>query len=228
MRTLKSTGKPTRLLVTATTAQLYELRVDGRSDEEICKALNITHSELRRLDTTLLSEQAFQVASEPADRTFARYRIDQRRNIKALDELIEELDGNTQYNAVVGAIRLRADLHDRIIDTGQKLGVIAKAAQRHEHSGMVAHGVLIGKMDNAELRASIKNMMGSTQQMVSRHGDKPFLELKAGEDSDMYYGEPAKEVITVPAERVSDDDERPRLKSKPKKKKTFGRRVHIS
>lgn len=224
MRTQKKAAKHSRpSLLTATTAQLYELRVDGFSDAEIAKTLRISHSELTRLDETLYAELAFEVASEKPDRTFAKYKLEQRRNIKALNELVHELDGNTQYNAVLGAIRLRAELLDRIIDTGQKLGVMAKAATRHEHSGAVAH--LVSQMSPPQLRDSIKQLSQNVQQMVDRHGDKKFLELEEGE---MYYGEAAN-VIDVPGEAVaSSNDQRPITRPKKKKRSNQGRSIRIS
>lgn len=224
MRTQKKAAKPSRpTLLTATTAQLYELRVDGLSDAEIITTLRISQVELARLDETLYAEQSFEIASEKPDRTFAKYRLEQRRNIKALDELVHELDGNTQYNAVLGAIRLRAELLDRIIETGQKLGVMAKAATRHEHSGAVMN--LIATMTPPELRNSIKQLSLNVQQMVARHGDKGFLELPEGE---IYYGDSAK-IIDVPGENVSSGaPERSITRPKKKKRSTQGRSIRIS
>jgi hypothetical protein len=199
-------------LTLATTAQLYELRVQGLSEEEICNSLRIDVAQLRKLEETLYSEQAFEVATEKPERTFAKYKIEQRRNIRDLDNLVSDLDRNSQYNALIGAIRLRSDLLDRIIETGQKLGVINKPATEHKHSHSGSVLSLVAQMSPSELRVQIKQMGESTREMVDRHGEKPFLELPEGE---IYYGEAASQDVKVmPDFAPTDRPSRPRKKKK--------------
>jgi hypothetical protein len=198
------------------------LLVSGASEEEILTTLHIDHAQLRKLEETLYSNESHEIASEKTDRTFAKYRIDQRRNIKALDELISELDGNTQYNAVVGAIRLRADLQDRIIKTGQELGCIKKAATETHHTHAVA--VAISQMSAGDLRTEIKKMGASSQEKIERYSDKPFLELP---EAPMYYGDAVKELVKPPAKSSPNPEPAPERK-RTKKRKLPGRRgLHI-
>jgi hypothetical protein len=201
------------------------LLVNGTSEEEILKTLGIDRAQLAKLQDTLFSEQSFEVASEKPERTFARYRIDQRRNIHALDQLVEELDGNTQYNAVVGAIRLRSDLQDRIIKMGQELGVIKKAAIETNHNHTL--GLLIGQMTQGELRTQIKQLGEGTTALVEKYDDKPFLDTADGE---MYYGPCLKgETVKVSAKSTPDPEPRPRKRTAKGRRKVAGRqRVSIS
>src|SRR4029079_10883888 len=190
------------------------LKVEGYSDAEILKSLRITPEQLAQLEETLYSEHSFEVASESPDRTFARYRIDQRRNIKALDGLIEELDSNTQYNALVGAIRLRSDITDKIIKMGQELGVTKRAPSETRHSGSVD---LVSKLSTPDLRDTIKQLGVSLQDMVNRHGggERKFHELP---EESIYYGEAAN-VIDVQGAVVSDSKSEAATPPKKKKKK---------
>ncbi len=195
------------------------MRVRGFSDEEILSSLRIDQAQLKKLEETLLSEQAFEIATETPDRTYSKYRIEQRRNIRALDELIEELDSSSQYNAVIGAIRLRADLNDRIIKVGQELGSISKAATQHEHShtGTLAH--LVSQMTSADLRTNIKKLGEKTRVMVEAHGEESFLALSEGP---IYYGETAEDVVDIPI--INAPGPRSERPSKKKKKNGLARR----
>lgn len=159
--------------------------VKGESETEIMDTLRIdaeTYAEAKRF---LFEQRSSAIRSMPNDHVYVDYVIQQRQNIQDLNDLIRNLDKKKQYNALVGAIRLRSDIMDKIVDRGQQFGLIKKVAERREIVG----GLIIADMAEGELRKAIAKQLKDMESMMSKFGEKSFLELETGA---IHYGEPAR------------------------------------
>lgn len=130
---------------------------------------------------------------------FAAYRDQQLQIAAELEDLSEIFRSSRQYNALVASLRTRADVLDRIVKTGQELGVVTRSAKQVEVSGQVD----ITQLDVKELRIHIEHqlsevraLLGSTDaQLGSGSASAVMKRLES-----QFTGKPA--VIEVEAEPV--------------------------
>lgn len=159
-------------------AEIYSMMMEGDSDGEIIESLDISPQEYSIAKKFLLENKGNEEHGMSSKERFAKYVIDQQRNVVALDELIINLNSKTQYNALVGAIRLRSDIADRVITTGQTLGVISKEPEKK----MVMNGVVVADVSDKDLKKELVKSIVSFGKMMKRYGGgKDILEIKTGE-----------------------------------------------
>lgn len=167
-------------------AEIYGLMMEGDSDGEIIESLDITPQEYAIAKKFLLESKGSEEELLSSKERFAKYVIVQDRNTRALDDLIVNLDAKNQYNALVGAIRLRSDIADRVISTGQTLGVISKEPEKK----MVFNGIAISEVNEKELKTGLVKAITSFGKMMRRYGGgKDISEIETGE---LHHGEGIK------------------------------------
>jgi hypothetical protein len=93
---------------------------------------------------------------------FASYREQQLQITSELEDLSEIFRGSKQFSALVSALRTRADVLDRIIKTGQDLGIIHKTAKQVEVSGTVD----VTQLDVKELRVHITKQVDEINRLL--------------------------------------------------------------
>jgi hypothetical protein len=171
--------------------KLWDMLVSAKEDWEIADALDVDVAELATLRTSLLEEKATEIANKPPEHLYVEYILAQTANIRVLSEMIKEFKTTRQHNAMVGAVRVRADLYDKIIAKGQEFGIFKKAPERRE---LVA-GLVVSEMTTRDLKGAIVGAIGEMDKLMSRYGAVPMLEAKVG---DLYHSEePEKEAIRV-------------------------------
>lgn len=164
-------------------SQIYDLMVQGGSDSDIIDTLSIDPQTYLIAKKFLLEMKALEEESMSSKERYAQYVINQQRNILDLDELTTNLNSKTQYNALVGAIRLRADIFDRLITTGQTLGVINKEPEKR----VVLGGVAIADLKDKELRRGVVKAFAGLERLIKKYGDgKKLSDIKPGK---IHYGE---------------------------------------
>lgn len=147
-------------------ATIYDMVLSGESDDSIMAALGMSADTFHEAKRFMMDLRAAEVRGKTPAQVYVEYVMEQRANQRTLDTFIGKLDEKKQYNALVGAIRLRADLTDRVLQCGFDLGVIKKTPERHELVG----GLAIANMSDTDLRKSIQEMVVSTTAMVARVG----------------------------------------------------------
>jgi hypothetical protein len=93
---------------------------------------------------------------------FATYREQQLQIAKELEDLGKIFRKSKQFSALVSSCRTRAEVLDRLVKTGQELGVIHKTAKQVEISGQVD----ITKLDVKELRVHITRQVSEVQALL--------------------------------------------------------------
>ena len=164
-------------------ATIYADLVDGRTDEEIIDDLGITVQDYAVAKQFLLASKGDEEERITPKERFARYLIEQERNIVDLTDLVNNLDKQKQYSACVGAIRMRGEIADRIIATGQTLGIIAKEPEKRVLIG----GIAVAEMKDVDLRKGVLEAIGGLGKMIEKYGSTANMrELSPGK---LHHGE---------------------------------------
>lgn len=158
-------------------SQIHAELIKGTSEDRIADDLGLDREAFDYLHSFMLQERANKKRSRSSDQQFADYEISQERNIADLDNLIQNLNEQTQYNALVGAIRLRSEIQKGILTAGQEFGVIAKQPDRTE----IVAGVVVADLSTADLRKMIAGQLASLEGMISKYGDCDIRALETGE-----------------------------------------------
>ncbi|MGW8177878.1 MAG: hypothetical protein ACWGQW_03675 [bacterium] len=181
---------------------IWEALCRGESDREIMDLLGLETEVYKALKFQLLEDRALEAKTRPPEHVYIQYVIDQTRNISDLTDMIAEFKTTKQYNAMVGAIKARAELHDKLIAKGQEFGIFKKVPERRE----IVAGVMIQDMSRDDLKAAITGAIGRLDSMMRRYGDNDILDVLP---EAIHHG-PALPPHEIPEERVM----APKAKSK--------------
>lgn len=156
--------------------ELWKLLMAGESDYDAQFALGIDAPTYLKVKVHMLDMKAQALRSLPTEHVYVQYVLDQGQNIRELTAMMGQFKKTKQYNAMVGALRLRADLHDRILSKGQECGIIHREAQRKE----VIAGIVITDLTNLQLRGQLQTELNDINDMMNGHGEVKFLDVEAG------------------------------------------------
>jgi hypothetical protein len=176
--------KLTRSELIEAAATIHGEMVGGSSETDIMDILGLDAEQFREARKFMLEMRADEIRGKPREHVYIEYTIKQEQNIKDLNTLISQLDDTKQHNAVVGAIRLRSDILDKIIERGQEFGLLRREPQRKE----IVAGVMVAEMATPELRKAIVGEIGKLNDLVKRFGDGGIMAMEPGP---LHYGEPA-------------------------------------
>ena len=141
-----------------TIVTLYGMLCDGKSEEEIRDEMGVTAEDLEALREAMLNAKGDELRRKPTEHVYVEYMIAQSKNIRDLDYMVKDFKATRQYNALVGAVRAKSEILDKIVNKGQEFGIIEKRAERRE----VVAGVLVANLSNKELQNSI---MGEIKEL---------------------------------------------------------------
>ena len=126
---------------------------------------------------------------------------------------------------MVGAIRLRADITDKLITTGQTLGIIEKEPD----TKVIIAGVNVSDMKDKELKRGVIKAVNGMRKLLERYGagEQKLSEFQIPTDK-LHYGEPAllpQDTEAALESPVLDKTKKPKGKAKAKSnKRSAGRR----
>jgi hypothetical protein len=172
-------------------ATIYDRMVAGDSEADIMSTYGLDEETFRRARKIMLDSRVQEARDKPREHVYVEYCMEQRKNILDLDRFIRELDSAHQYNAVVGAIRLRSDIVDKMVQRGMEFGIVRKEPERKE----IVAGVLVADMTQSDLRKAILGQISKMDAMIRRFGDGDITSIDTGA---LHYGDP----ITVSAEEL--------------------------
>lgn len=190
-----------------------ELVVSGKSIEAISDEMGYDISELAVIQRRLLEMKTFDLQQKPIEHVYVEYMIEQLKNVHALNGMIEEFDNNSRnLAAIVAAVRLRSDIHDRILEKGQTCGVLKKAPEQKESK----HSLIIADLTADDLREAIVKQYKKAARMITGNAET-MAEIRIPKT--LHYG-PS---VEIPEEKEEDDETeeeiRPKRKAVLKKKK---------
>lgn len=174
---------------------LFKELIKGDEQEDIADIMGWDEATSSKIKKIMLDVKVEEVKSTTPEQQYINYIIDQRKNIHELNQLIGHLDTRRNHNAMIGAIRLRSDITDKVLERGFDFGVIKKKEQSGPSLGsgntFVMGGVDIRVLSAPQLQDAIKVQLNELSELVSSHGEgKSILELPVGE---IHYGEGVSE-----------------------------------
>ena len=141
---------------------------EGLSTDEIADALGLPLSTVTAEVEELDREEQADLSARKPEAWFADYVRRSAANMKALDAVIVDFKGSKQGSALVGAIRMKQEIADRIIDRGQSLGIVDKRPIQTESKVLVAHldDASLAELLERELR-ELRALMGGAGPLLS-------------------------------------------------------------
>jgi len=186
---------------------LFKELVSGENDGDVADIMGWDDETFAKVKKAMLSSNADEMRSKPAEHVYVEYLIEQRRNVKDLTDLINNLD------AVVGAIRLRSEIVDRILERGFDFGVIKRAETRQAGGNVTFNylGINLGEMTAPQLRDAIGAQLKELEGLMSKFGDGVGItSLSPGA---LHYGK----AVVVPTLAETAISGKPEVLSKPAK-----------
>lgn len=207
----------TKAELAAAAEELFNELIKGDDPEDVADVMGWDDQVFEAVKREMLSSKIEELRTMSPEAVYVEYVIAQRRNIKDLDSLVRNLDDKKQYNAVIGALRLRSDITDKMLDRRFQLGL----TKRQDAASSLGQGNSFTFVSNIEamtapqLRTAITDQMSELQGMMKKFGDsKNLLELPVGQ---LHYGD----AIEVEAIEAPKDDGNSKSSAPVKKKKAI-------
>lgn len=156
-------------------AKLRSFYASGDAEDDIAKKFGITWEDYEDLKKHFYEYEADDVRSRTPERSYIDYCIKQEQNIDDLTKMIAHFKEAKQNSAMVGAVKARADIQDRIIERGQDFGFIVKKQQPK----LIA-GVFVSEMSTKDIRSAIVQEMKSLGDLAEL-GDRNILDIDIGD-----------------------------------------------
>lgn len=156
--------------------RLYGLLCDGTDETDVLDEMGLNAEEYEKLKHRMFEVKSAELQSTPPEHFYIQYIIDQTKNIKDLTDIVDQFKDTRQPTALVGAIRVRAEILDKIIAKGQEFGILKKTPNRTE----IVAGVAIAELSDGDLKKQILNSIGSLGTLLGKYGDKDILDVSPG------------------------------------------------
>lgn len=160
----------------AAIAKLRSFLGAGDTDDEAAAKLGLSWAEYEDLKRAMYAAEVEVLRKRSTAEAYIDYVLAQQQNINDLNAMVSQFKETKQYNAMVGAIRARSEMVDKILERGQEFGLIAKS---ESGEGIVA-GVAVGNLTNEQLKARIAREIEKLSDVVARYGSGSMKDLPVG------------------------------------------------
>jgi hypothetical protein len=75
---------------------------------------------------------------------------------------------------IVGAVRARSEILDRVLDRGQEMGIVVRVPRRRE---LLVAGAGVGQLSTHQLRGVVVEQLEALQRLAARIGDLAELKM---------------------------------------------------
>lgn len=137
--------------------------VRGVSETQACIELNISLDELRKNQNKVIDDLVKDTHDSTALQVYAKYVMEQRGCVGELQVMINSFKTSKQHNALVGAVRAKSDILDKIVNKGQDMGLIDKRARRIEFIGQLD----VRDLTEVEIARSIMSTIKDINELVA-------------------------------------------------------------
>jgi hypothetical protein len=158
--------------------RIYGMLCEGDDEADILDEMGISAEQYENMKDKLFETKAQEFKTKPIEYTYVQYIIDQTYNLSVLDDFIKSNKNEKGRSAqgIVGAIRAKSEIMDKIIARGQEFGIIKKVANRSE----VVAGVLIAELSNTQLKKEITTSLDSLNLLLKKYGDRDIIDVSPG------------------------------------------------
>jgi len=163
----------TRKMVAEAVSTIYGRLASGKSDKEVQEEMGLSASEYNELKAAMFDQESENLRRRPVEHVYVDYMMKQAENVRDLSAMIAEFKRSKQYSAMVGAVRARSEIYDKLIDRGQSFGLIHRQPERKE----VVNGVIVTELSNKELRSMITSELAVLEKLMSKYGDQSIIDM---------------------------------------------------
>lgn len=158
-------------------ARLRMCIVEGKDDYEIAKDINLSWDEVVDLRKQFYDNESSLARNESTEHTFVKYAMAQEACIKDLEKIIEEYGENKKNStSVVSAIRAKSEILDKILKTGQELGLV-EGKRKDTGSATID---AIKKMSDTEIKKFIYQEIQVFNNTILQFGEQDILDMDPG------------------------------------------------
>jgi len=169
----------------------------GWDDDTMCVEFGVSAAKLAQYKRVIISKEQATLSHRPPEELYIEHRLMVMDDVHALGDIADKATKGKQFAAATNARRARAALLDSLFDRGQEVGVIPRAAKRHEVIG----GLLVAQLSERELLEHINDTARATKGLIRKYGGTSFRELPLPGLDELYRDDPSTpEVIDVAAE----------------------------
>lgn len=132
---------------------------------DVARAEGLTVDDVLAIRSAILDDHRAAYCSRPDDEVYVEFLSRSRANVAQLDEVIPELREHNQGVAVVGAIKAKQAILERVLEIGQSMGFVKRVPRRHEIA------VLTANLSSHELREAALAEVQRIQALVASDQD---------------------------------------------------------
>jgi len=149
----------------------------GEADLALQADLELTNAAFSHLKENALANEIERIKSTTTEQTYVEYCLAQRGCIDDLNTLLDQYREAKNASAIVGAVKARSDIIDKMIKLGQDFGIIEK---KPEEKRIVA-GVVVTQLSNEDLKAAIAEQISNLNTLVTQYGNKKLVDVEPGD-----------------------------------------------
>ncbi|MFH1265013.1 MAG: hypothetical protein ABIK89_04755 [Planctomycetota bacterium] len=150
-------------------ARIQSRLAGDESVPDIARAEGVTVDDVLAIRSAILDDHRAAYCSRPDDEVYVEFLSRSRANVAQLEEVIPELREHKQGVAVVGAIKAKQAILERVLEIGQSMGFVKRVPRRHEIA------VLTANLTSHELREAALAEVQRIQALVA--SDRDLLDV---------------------------------------------------
>ena len=167
-------------------AEVRSYMVLGRTDHEIAAELNLSMADMASARREVLQQEMMVVGPQrPIGEVFTEYRLQMTEVANDLGRLAKSAKRAGKEHVTLGALKAKAGIIDKVIDRGQELGVLPRAARSSSSSVKMVAAVVVAGMGDQQLVNHPGHLNREGGRLRSTHGEGRLLDQPV---PDMYSG----------------------------------------
>lgn len=145
-------------------AVMRAMLADGKTLDNICVKYKSNYETIDWLEKEIYRLDREAINHTDKITIFIKYCLDQEGIIRELNKVIKKFMESQQASALVGAIKEKSSIYERVIKMGQDLGLIEKSGNQLEIVG----GISIANKKPDEIRALLAEQLESLNDLVDQ------------------------------------------------------------
>ena len=148
---------------------------EGKTDVQISEELSLSTKKYNDLKRLMYSWEIEDLHKKTPEEHYIDFRIKQDQTLRNLDKMAQSFEETKNYNALIGAIRLKTEVMTAIWKTGREIGIIKGSP---DWDRQVA-GELVSQLGTKEIRTKVVEEVRKLYDKISKFGDRDILDRPA-------------------------------------------------
>jgi hypothetical protein len=159
-------------------ARVRAFIAEGYTDPQIAAELRIAIGDVVVARRKVVQDALLEVGpNRPVTEVYTEHRLRMMKVTRDLEALAvaEKAD---KPHITLGALRAKARIEDQLLERGQELGVLPRAARKSSSTVAGVVGVAIGSMSDPEMVSHLGDLNREGKRLRDEIEDVPFLDLE--------------------------------------------------